>query len=86
MKNGSIISEEIRVADAHPSGKRPFKRQEYIEKFKTLTDGIISKNESTRFLNLSQRLKRLNSKELKGLNIEVNLKKNRLKRSRNTIF
>ena len=86
MKNGSIITEEIRVADAHPSGKRPFKRQEYIEKFKTLTDGIISKNETTRFLNLSQRLKRLNSKELKGLNIEVNLKKNRLKRSRNTIF
>ena len=36
MKNGSTISEEINVADAHPAGKRPFGRKEYINKFKTL--------------------------------------------------
>ena len=30
MKNGSTISEEINVADAHPAGKRPFGRKEYI--------------------------------------------------------
>ena len=27
MKDGSTISEEINVADAHPAGKRPFKRK-----------------------------------------------------------
>ena len=43
MKDGSIISEEINVADAHPAGKRPFSRKEYIDKFKSLTEGIISK-------------------------------------------
>ena len=71
MKNGKTISEEINVADAHPAGKRPFGREEYINKFKTLTDGIISKNESARFLKLVQNLRNLNAKNLKGLNVEV---------------
>ena len=79
MKNGDEISEEIGVADAHPAGKRPFGRKEYIKKFKTLTDGIISKKESKRFLKCVQNLKRLSNYDLKGLNIEV-LPKHRKKR------
>jgi 2-methylcitrate dehydratase len=71
MKNGSTFSEEINVADAHPAGKRPFGRKEYINKFKILTGGIISKKESNRFLKLVQNLKKLKAKDLKGLNIEV---------------
>ena len=71
MKNGSTISEEINVADAHPAGKRPFGRKEYINKFKTLTDGIIYKKESERFLKVVQNLRKLKAKDLKGLNIEV---------------
>ena len=71
MKNGSTIAEEINVADAHPAGKRPFTRKEYINKFKILTDGIISKKESERFLKVVQNLKNLKAKDLKGLNIEV---------------
>ena len=71
MKNGKTISEEINVADAHPAGKRPFLRKEYIHKFKTLTDGIITKNESARFLKVVQNLRKLKAKDLKGLNIEV---------------
>ena len=71
MKNGKTISEEINVADAHPAGKRPFGRKEYIHKFKTLTDGIITKNESARFLKVVQNLRKLKAKDLKGLNIEV---------------
>ena len=43
------ISEEINVADAHPAGKRPFTRKEYINKFKTLTDGIISQKSQIDF-------------------------------------
>jgi len=46
MKDGSIFEEERDVADAHPSGLRPFRRANYIEKFKELTDGIISKSET----------------------------------------
>ena len=71
MKDGSTISEEINVADAHPAGKRPFTRKEYINKFKTLTDGIISKKESERFLKLVQNLPKLKAKDLTGLNVEV---------------
>ena len=86
MKNGSSISEEINVADAHPAGKRPFGRKEYINKFKTLTNGLISKKESDRFLKVVQNLKNLKSKDLKGLNIEVMPKIKRLSKSSKGIF
>ena len=71
MKNGSKITEEISVADAHPNGKNPFKRKDYIKKFKALTNGIIEANESERFLNDVQNLRNLNKSELHKLNIEV---------------
>tara|TARA_X000001036_G_scaffold434578_1_gene474182 strand:+ start:1 stop:1506 length:1506 start_codon:yes stop_codon:yes gene_type:complete len=71
MNDGTIISEQINVADAHPSGRQPFKRKEYIKKFKTLTHGIITVKESDRFLNTVQNLRNLRSNELKNLNIEV---------------
>ena len=71
MKNGATISEEINVADAHPAGKRPFTRIEYINKFKTLTDSFISKKESDRFLEYVQNLPKLKAKDLMGLNVEV---------------
>jgi 2-methylcitrate dehydratase len=71
MKNGSKITEEISVADAHPNGKNPFKRKDYIKKFKTLTNGIIETSESERFLNDVQNLRNLNKSELQKLNVNV---------------
>jgi 2-methylcitrate dehydratase len=71
MKNGSKITEEISVADAHPNGKNPFKRKDYIKKFKALTNNIIEKSESERFLNDIQNLRNLNKSELKKLNVKV---------------
>ena len=71
MKDGSKIVEERGVADAHPSGKRPFRRSNYIEKFTMLTDGVISKKESKRFLHLVQNLKNLKAKDVSQLNIEI---------------
>ena len=68
MKNGKVISDEIEVADAHPSGLRPFKRQEYINKFRTLTDGLISKSETDRFLHLVQNLRRLSFRDVMEIN------------------
>ena len=70
MKNGSKIVEEISVADAHPNGRNPFKRKDYIKKFKTLTNGIIESSESERFLNDVQNLRNLNKSELSKLNIQ----------------
>jgi len=75
MNDGKKITESLKRADAHPYGLRPFKRKDYINKFKTLTEGIISKNEINRFLNDVQNLKKLKSKELYKLNIEISSKK-----------
>ena len=85
MNDGKKITESLKRADAHPYGLRPFKRKDYINKFKTLTEGIISKNEINRFLNDVQNLKKLKSKELYKLNIETNSKKLR-KNSKKGIF
>ena len=71
MNDGSIVSEQIDVADAHPNGRQPFRRKQYIEKFKTLTDGMVKGKESDRFLNTVQNLKNLRFNELKSLNIET---------------
>ena len=71
MKDGSKIAEEISVANAHPYGKNPFKRKDYIKKFKTLTKGIIESSESERFLNDVQNLRNLGKSELQKLNIKV---------------
>ncbi len=71
MKNGSKIEEKIDVADAHPNGKNPFKRKDYIKKFKTLTSGIIEIDESERFLKDVQNLVNLNKTELSKLNIQL---------------
>ena len=71
MKDGSKITEEISVADAHPNGKNPFKRKDYIKKFKTLTNGIIETDESERFLNDVKNLRNLGKSELQKLNIKV---------------
>ena len=66
-------------ADAHPYGARPFKRQNYINKFLTLTDGILDKKESARFLKVVQNLKNLKAGQLDKLNIQI--KKSQLKRN-----
>ena len=85
MKDGKKIEDEISVADAHPSGNRPFERYNYIEKFKTLTKEIITSKESDRFLNVVQNLRKLKSGELYKLNVEVK-KRPQIKKGAKTIF
>jgi len=85
MKDGTKIEDEISVADAHPAGNRPFERSNYIEKFQTLTDGVISNKESERFLKTVQSLRKLKSGELTKLNVEVKGKSLRTKGNK-TIF
>ena len=79
LNNGKKITDQLDRADAHPYGARPFKRQNYIKKFFTLTEGILSKKESNRFLKTVQNLKNLKSGQLDKLNIEI--KKGNLKRN-----
>lgn len=69
LKDGSKIVDEIAVADAHPLGARPFAREQYINKFKTLAADVLDAAEIDRFLNLVQRLPELTAAEVKGLTI-----------------
>ena len=73
------VIEQLDKADAHPYGSRPFKRQNYIQKFLTLTNSILDKKESNRFLKTVQNLRNLKSGQLHKLNIEV--RRNKLKRN-----
>ncbi len=77
MNNRKRFIEELERADAHPYGSRPFKRKNYINKFKTLTKNIISNKDSERFLKIVQNLKKIKSGQIKKLNIEI--KKSKLK-------
>ena len=86
MKDGSKIKTKISVADAHPSGKRPFERNDYINKFKILTKNIIDKNESERFLKDVQNLRNLNKGELNKLNIKAKFNLQNHSYSKKTIF
>lgn len=69
--DGRKLTDEIAVADAHPLGARPFARGDYIRKFQTLSEDLISREESERFLAAAQRLPELQPAQLGELNIAL---------------
>ncbi len=75
LNSGKKIIEELERADAHPYGAKPFIREDYVRKFKELTDNMLSKKESQRFLKVVQNLKKLKAGHLDKLNIEISRKK-----------
>ncbi len=68
MEDGTVLEDEKAVANAHPFGAKPFGRDQYIKKFVTLTEDILDKSESDRFLDLVQRLPNLSADEVLLLN------------------
>ena len=71
FSSGKKIVDELAVANAHPAGKKPFVRQDYIRKFKILTEGLVTDVESTRFLELVQNLPELNSNDIREINVQL---------------
>jgi 2-methylcitrate dehydratase len=71
LTDGTTIVDEIAVADAHPLGARPFAREDYITKFRTLATPVLEPEEIERFLELVQRLPELSADELGGLTIHA---------------
>jgi 2-methylcitrate dehydratase len=69
LADGTIISDEIAVADAHPAGARPFTRGQYLAKFRTLAEGIIAPDVQDRFLGAVTRLPGLGAGELASLTL-----------------
>ncbi len=69
LTDGSVIIDEIAVADAHPLGARPFVRADYIAKLRGLAQGIIDDRELDRFLSAVELLPDLPAGSLGQLNI-----------------
>lgn len=75
MNDGSKLVDELARANAHPAGARPFARKDYIRKFDTLTDGIITGEERNRFIQLVENLTELTPAEVKLLNVQIPMDK-----------
>ncbi|MDQ4500704.1 MmgE/PrpD family protein [Sinomonas sp. ASV322] len=69
LADGTVIEDEIAVADAHPLGARPFGREQYVAKFRMLASEAVAPEEIERFLAAAQRLPDLRAGELDQLNI-----------------
>ena len=71
LKNGEIVEDELSVANAHPSGARPFGREDYIRKFEALAEEVATGAERRRFTGAAQGLEGLGAGELSALGIEA---------------
>lgn len=71
FRDGSVLVDELAVADAHPNGARPFRRPDYLRKFRSLTEGVLPSQEADRFLDLVDRLEDLDAQGLRDLSLTV---------------
>jgi 2-methylcitrate dehydratase len=71
LQDGSRVVDEMAVANAHTLGAKPFTRPDYVRKFQTLTDGMITTREANRFLETVQDLAKLPAGDLHRLNVSL---------------
>jgi 2-methylcitrate dehydratase len=71
LDDGTVIEDEIAVADAHPLGAHPFARPQYVDKFHTLAAGVVDDDEQDRFLAAVADLPDLPAGELHRLNVAI---------------
>ncbi|WP_030663969.1 MmgE/PrpD family protein [Streptomyces rimosus] len=67
LADGSVIEDQLAVADAHPAGARPFDRPAYAGKFRTLAGNIVTPADQDRFLSAAEHLAELTAPGLDGL-------------------
>ncbi|OEU86901.1 2-methylcitrate dehydratase [Streptomyces abyssalis] len=67
LEDGTVIEDELAVADAHPAGERPFGRAQYEAKFRTLAEGIVEPGAQDAFLTAAGRLAELDTTSLADL-------------------
>ncbi|MFJ4007305.1 MmgE/PrpD family protein [Streptomyces sp. NPDC090023] len=67
LDDGSVIEDELAVADAHPAGARPFDRTGYVGKFRTLAQRIVTEPAQNAFLDTAAHLTELSATDLDGL-------------------
>lgn len=71
LADGTTITDELAVADAHPRGAKPYARPDYVAKFRTLADGIVPAGEQDRFLELAGRVEELTADEVRQLTVTL---------------
>jgi 2-methylcitrate dehydratase len=71
LTDGTVIADEMAVANAHTLGATPWARPDYIRKFRTLTEGVIATEEAERFLDAVARLPTLRASELFQLSLTL---------------
>ncbi|NKE10318.1 MULTISPECIES: MmgE/PrpD family protein [Kocuria] len=74
LKDGTSIVDQIAVADAHPLGARPFAREQYLTKLRTLAEGLVADTELERFIQAAESLPELGAGDLDALNITASVK------------
>ena len=67
LTDGTRASTRSRWRTLIPLGARPFARDQYVAKFRTLAEGLIDPAVQHRFLDLASRLPELDAAELAGL-------------------
>ena len=68
LTDGTTLTQTIVVPDAHPLGARPFVREDYVNKFRTLSADVLAESEIERFLDVAQSLESLSASDLSNLN------------------
>jgi len=71
LTDGTVIADEMAVANAHTLGATPWQRADYIRKFRTLTEGVIPAAEADRFLAAVDRLEILTADDLFELTLTL---------------
>jgi 2-methylcitrate dehydratase len=71
LTDGTVIADEMAVANAHTLGATPWVRADYVRKFRTLTEGVIPVSEADRFLAAVDRLETLRPDELVQLTLTL---------------
>ncbi len=71
LADGTMLEDELAVADAHPNGARPYARDDYVAKFRTLGHGVVEPGEGDRFLDTTLNLADIPNGGLDALALEV---------------
>ncbi|MGH7081687.1 MAG: MmgE/PrpD family protein [Acetobacteraceae bacterium] len=71
LRDGRVIEDQLALANAHPLGRRPFARPDYIRKFRQLTAKLLAPAEAERFLAAVEELPHISAGGLRRLNLAV---------------
>ena len=71
LRDGAELVDEMAVANAHPLGAAPWKRADYLRKFRTMTEGRIDAATAERFLEACAEIPTLGAGELHRLHVAM---------------